>query len=206
MIKSIEKWIDETAYDLVGGQRLLLRLSPRVGKTHLARLLADALGASAVLVDGAEFTESNQAREREQIEVRLLAALKAHGSAQLIFDSYDRAIARSQGARLQTWLNSRLIDGQYAQDVGALFTARCSTVIHRVGAGSPLMSRVTPISPPLIKPESARSSELVSAREWFGGSALLAEQAKVLDQFEPTTVADRFEQDFSCRHRTEWWP
>lgn len=195
MLSTVQKWVDDTAYELVGGQRLLLRLSPRVGKSHLVRLLENALGGSCVLIDGATFTELSQASQRQQLEARLLDAIKVHGSAQLIFDSYDKAIARSQGPRLQTWLSSRLIDSDYAQDVGALFTARCSTEIQRPGAGSPLMSRVTPIDPPLLEPQEA--DEVVSMREWFGESALLAEQAHSPGRFEPITLADRLEQDLS---------
>jgi len=197
VLDAVQRWVDDTAYHLLGGQRLLLRLSPRIGKSHLARLIEDALGDSAVLVDGAAFTESNQATERDEIETRLLSAIEDHGSAQLIFDSYDRAIARSQGPRLQAWLSSRLVDGENARDLGALFTARCSTEVHRAGAGSPLMSRVIPVDPPHIAPEDSGHDELASSVEWFGGSALLAEQAHVSERFEPVRVADRFEQDFS---------
>ncbi|MCU1325408.1 MAG: hypothetical protein JWN34_778 [Bryobacterales bacterium] len=197
MLGTVQKWVDDTAYILLGGQRLLLRLSPRVGKSHLVKLLENELGGSAVLVDGAAFTKSSQASQREQIEAGLKDAIKVHGSAQLIFDSYDKAIATSQGARLQTWLSSRLIDSDYAQDVGALFTARCSTEVHRPGAGSPLMSRVTPIDPPLLEPEEAGHDELASMREWFGESALLAEQAHASKRFEPIPIADRFELDLS---------
>lgn len=197
MLTAVRKWVDDTAYELVGGQRLLLRLSPRVGKSHLVRLLSDAIGGSSVLVDGAAFTESNQASQRQQLEIRLLKAIELHGSAQVIFDSYDRAIARSQGARLQTWLSSRLIDSDYAQDVGALFTARCSTDIHRRGAGSPLMSRVTPIFPPLLEPEVAGQDKFDGMRDWFGESAMLADQAHIPGSFQPITVADRVELDLS---------
>jgi len=193
----VRNWVDQTAHNLVGGQRLLLRLPPRVGKTYLANLLQETLGASAVVVDGANFLESNQASNREQIEARLLSAIENYGSAQLIFDSYDRALVRSQGARLQTWLSSRLIDGEYARDVGALFTARCSTNVHRRGAGSPLMSRVIPVLPPLLEPGFGIQDALTSAREWFGESALLAEQADAPDNFAPQSVADRFEHDLS---------
>jgi hypothetical protein len=197
VLDTVQKWVDNTAYQLLGGQRFLIRLPPRMGKSHLARLLEHALGSSAVLVDGATFTESNQASERDQIEARLLKALECHGSAQLIFDSYDRAVARSQGARLQTWLTSRLIDSHYARDVGALFTARCSTEVHRPGAGSPLMSRVTPIDPPLFGPKEAGRVELALVREWFGESALLAQQAHAVERFAPIPVADRLEQDLT---------
>lgn len=195
MLDAVQGWVEDTAYRLLGGQRILLRLSPRVGKSHLAQRLEEALGGSAVRVDGLDFTESSQMSQRESIEARLLSTIQSHGSAQLIFDSYDRALSRSQGARLQTWLSSRLIDSDYAQDVGALFTARCSTEIHRPGAGSPLMSRVTPIDPPLIDPMPAVGDDLNSAREWFGASALLAEQAHAPERFEPVPLADRFEQD-----------
>ena len=197
MLSPVQRWVDDTAYKLIGGQRLLLRLSPRVGKSHLARQLEAVLGGSAVLVQGASFTEASQASQRQQIETRLRDAIDVHGSVQLIFDSYDIAVAKSQGARLQTWLNSRLIDGEYARDIGALFTARCSTEIQRRGAGSPLMSRVTPIYPPILESEEAGLDELASMREWFGESALLAEQAHAPERFEPVALADRFEQDLS---------
>jgi len=195
VLSSVKGWVDETAYQLLGGKRLLLRLPPRVGKSYLMRLVMDELGKTAVFVDGSTFTEESQAKERDQIEARLLRTVDEHGSAQLLFDSYDRAISRSQGARLQTWLTSRLVDGNYSQDFGALFTARCSTEVHRAGAGSPLMSRVTPINPPLIAPEEAVTSEGTSVRDWFGDSALFAEQAHASRAFDPVGVADRLEQD-----------
>lgn len=197
MLTSVQTWLDNTAYQLLGGQRVLVRLPPRVGKTHLAILLEQALGGSAILVDGTSFTEANQASERERLDTHLQGALASYGSAQLIFDSYDRALARSQGARLQAWLTSRLIDGPHARDIGAIFTARCSTEVHRAGAGSPLMSRVTPLDPPLMEAGEAGVVGLASAREWFGESALLAQQAHAPERFEPIPVVDRFEQDLS---------
>lgn len=196
MHDSVQGWVEKTAYRLVGSERLLLRLPPRVGKSHLARSIVSALGESAVLVSGASFTEPNQASIREEIEARLLSAIETHGSAQLIFDSYDQALARSQGPRLQSWLTGRLIDSPYAQDIGALFTARCGTQIQRPGAGSPIMSRVTPIDPPLIAAIPDGDDE-TRAHEWFGGSALLLAQAYADGHFDPTLVADRLEQDTS---------
>ena len=197
MLNEVQEWVDETAYKLLGGERMLLRLSPRIGKSHLVKLLAAALGGSVVLVDGKAFTEMNQSSLRAAMEPRLKEALDTHGSAQLIFDSYDRAIARSQGARLQTWLNSRLIDSDYAQDVGALFTARCSTSVQRPGAGSPLMSRVTPIDPPLLRLNEGGQGDLLSMRQWFGESALLADEAYATGRFAPVSIADRLEQDLT---------
>ena len=197
MSNTVQQWVDDVAYELLGGQRLLLRLSPRVGKSHLAKLLADELGRTAVVVDGAGFTGLSHAQQREQIEVPLMTAIADHGSAQLIFDSYDRAIVGPKGARLQTWLSSLLIDGRYAQDVGAIFTARCATEVNRAGAGSPLMSRVTPIDPPSLEREQDEDGELAVMREWFGRAALIAERAHAAESFEPVAVVDRFEQDLS---------
>lgn len=197
MHRIVRTWIDETAYQLIGGQRLLLRLSPRVGKSHLMGLLVAELGGSAVLVNGADLSTLSQEDQRARIDVPLIAAIEEHGSAQLIFDSYDRAIVGSKGARLQSWLSSRLIDGSHAQDVGAIFTARCGTEVTRPGAGSPLMSRVTPMDPPRLQLEDIEADGESTIREWFGESALLAEQATSSESFEPIAIADRFEQDLS---------
>ncbi|MCU6479921.1 hypothetical protein [Arthrobacter sp. A2-55] len=197
MPNSVQQWINDTAYELVGGKRFLLRLAPRIGKSHLVNLLGVELGDSAVIVDGNEFSKLSQTDQRDQLEFSLITAIENHGSAQLVFDSYDRAIESPKGARLQTWLSSRLIDGPYAQDVGALFTARCSTEITRPGAGSPLMSRVTPLEPPFLAPEEANRQDLAQIREWFGESAVLAERALATTSVEPVTIADQFEQDLS---------
>lgn len=197
MLLAIEKWVEDTAYELVGGNKLLLRLSPRVGKSHLVRLLADEIGESAILADGAAFTEVDQTAQRHQLEAQILKALELHGSAQVIFDSYDKALARSQGPRLQSWLTSRLIDSQHAQDVGAIFTARCGTQIHRGGAGSPLMSRVLPLAPPLLEVGHHTDEELTELHSWFGNAALIADQAHRAGQFQPETMADRIEQDLT---------
>jgi len=194
--EAVEGWIETTAFQLLAGQRLLVRLPPRIGKSHLTSRLGKALGDSAVVVDGATFTEANQGERRDAIELGLQRAIEAHGSAQLIFDSYDRAISRSQGARLQTWLSSRIIDGQHARDIGALFTARCSTEVHRAGAGSPLISRVTPVDPPSTPTLGSEASD-VAIREWFGQSALLADRAHASGTFSPTALADTLELDLS---------
>ncbi|BAS07716.1 hypothetical protein AHiyo4_11380 [Arthrobacter sp. Hiyo4] len=162
----------------------------------MGRLGAE-LGGSAVLIDGADFSALSQEDQRARIEVPLLAAIEKHGSAQLIFDSYDRAIVGPKGARLQSWLTSRLIDGAYAQDVGSIFTARCGTELTRTGAGSPLMSRVTPLDPPRLQLEDIEADEQNTIHEWFGESALLAERATNSGSFDPIAIADRFEQDLS---------
>lgn len=135
--------------------------------------------------------------KRKELESRLSLTLSVHGSAQLIFDSYDRALARTQGARLQSWLTSKLVDGNFAQDIGALFTARCGTEIHRAGAGSPLMSRVLPISPPVIRYADDLPPDMADAVAWFGDSALLASRAVIGKKFVPVSLVDQIELDSS---------
>lgn len=181
-------WVDDIAFQLLEGDRLLLRLPPRIGKTRLAEALRDSLDETAILIDGAAVTEVGQLQFRVELERRIRSTIEAHGSAQLIFDSFDRALHLSQGARLQTWLVSLIVDGDVARDIGALFTARCSTEIHRSGAGSPLMSRVRPIDPP----ERAIADDDLSA--WFGSSACLADRCGADG---PTALADRLELDES---------
>jgi hypothetical protein len=194
MLQSLKSWVTETSYGLYGGQRLLLRMPPRVGKSFLVSLLKEELGDSAVIVSGSLFTEENQGILRDEIEERLSEALTRTGSAQLLFDSYDQAVIRSQGGRLQSWLTSRLIDGNDAQDIGAFFTARCSTAVHKSGAGSPLMSRVVPISPPGLTDEDDLSQEML---EWFGPAPLLVNHLSSQGAVSPSGLVDRLEVDLS---------
>ncbi len=191
---SIKPWVEEIAVRLLEGERILIRAAPRIGKTFVSTLLTDILGSSAVLVDGNDFTEVRQSDERRRLEERLAQALQDHGSAQLIFDGYDRALARSQGGRLQARLSSLLIDSPDARDIGALFTARCSSVVHRDGAGSPLMSRVTPVLPPRDRPDRSDKPEL---NVWFGDAALLIARVCDTPDLKPAQLADRFELDTS---------
>lgn len=192
-----ELWVETVAYRLLDGKRLLLRLPPRLGKSYLSAKLSNHLGESAVLVDGRSFTESNQSAMRTQLQADLLQRLELHGSAQLIFDSYDHAISKTQGARLQNWLTSFLIDGEHARDTGALFLARSSTHVQKPGAGSPLMSRVTPVDPPAWPETQTTDKVELYFRRWFGDSALLIDQAGHPKVGQASAIADRAERDLS---------
>lgn len=184
----IDPWINDVAIQLLEGDRLLVRLPPRVGKTHLAETLCAALGEAAIPIDGATLTDVTQTKFRSDLELALRSTVANHGSAQLIFDSFDRAIRLSQGARLQALLTSLTVDGDLARDIGVLFTARCSTAVTRPGAGSPLMSRVRPIDPP------ARRDADDELSAWFGESACLADRAGVVGA---AALADQLELDDS---------
>jgi len=163
-----------------------------MGKSHLVRLLATTLGPTAVVVDGADFTEADQAGQRARLQSALESTLEEHGSAQLLFDGFDRALMRTQGPRLQAWLTKQLVDGKHARDLGALFTARCSTATHRGGAGSPLMSRVAPILPPT---GGAPTSEAEVESSWFGDAALLDDHVERVGELTPELLVDQFELD-----------
>lgn len=194
MNAGIERWIEDVAVRLLEGERLLLRLAPRVGKTHFIGRLAATLGPTAVVVRGIDFTETEQASQRTQLQESLNRALATHGSAQLLFDGYDRALARSQGARLQAWLTSQVVDGVHARDIGAIFTARCSTAVHRGGAGSPLMSRVTPILPPTLDMATPPSE---TEHSWFGDAAVIVDRVSSTSHLTPQVLIDQFELDTS---------
>lgn len=185
--ESIQQWVEDVAVRLLEADRLLLRLAPRVGKSHLIGMLAETLGPTAIRVDGADFAEAEQTARRSKLKDALNETLEVHGSAQLLFDGYDRALMRSQGARLQSWLTHQLIDGENARDIGAIFTARCSTTVHLAGAGSPLMARVTPVLPPTLAEESSDA--------WFGDAALLADRAASDDHLTRALLIDKFELD-----------
>lgn len=191
---TIESWVEDVAVRLLEGDRLLLRLAPRVGKTHLIGRLAAALGPTAIVVEGVDFTETGQSIQRAQLQAALSRALEAYGSAQVLFDGYDRALVRSQGARLQAWLTNQLVDGVHARDIGAIFTARCSTAVHREGAGSPLMSRVTPILPPTLDSVTSNSE---SGSSWFGDAAVITDRISSTSHLTPQVLIDQFELDTS---------
>jgi hypothetical protein len=191
-----DTWVEELAYRLMGGQRVILRLPPRVGKTFLLKKLELAIGPTAIYIDGNAFTDTTHNAQREALDKKIQTTVEEKGEAQVLFDSYDTAIARPGGVRLQNWLNHRLIDHEQAQDIGAIFTARCATKVERPGAGSPLLSRVQPIDPPIIT-NGTHVHALHDMQEWFGNSILLAEQSFVEGVFSPIAVADRCEQDLS---------
>lgn len=145
---SAADWVDEQAIRLLEGRRLLVRALPRAGKSWFAESLARSLPTTAILVRGREFSEQNQADLRGELVTRLKTLVEEHGSAQLVFDDYHRALARSQGARLQAQLHAVLVDSAEARDIGAIFFARQMTPIHLEVRGSPLASRLESIALP----------------------------------------------------------
>lgn len=145
---SAEDWVTEQAINLLEGRRLLIRALPRTGKSWFADHLVGSLGATALLVRGREFTEQNQADLRGKLVAQLKALVAERGSAQLVFDDYHRALARSQGARLQAQLYAVLVDSPEARDIGAVFLARQLTSVHLDVRGSPLASRLEPAALP----------------------------------------------------------
>lgn len=185
---TVRAWTENTAYRLLDGERLLLRLAPRMGKTYLSAKICSLLGESAIYIDGKGVTEQNQLSFREELQDKIDFSHKAFGSVQLVFDSFDRTVRLSQGPRLESLLVSIIIDGVNARDIGALFTARCSTSLHRNGAGSPLMSRVSPIDPPRYDGGDPK------AVSWFGDAACLISRGRSEGFY---TLADTLELDTS---------
>lgn len=145
---SADDWIGERAIDLLDGRRILVRALPRTGKSWFAERIAQGLGETATLVRGREFTEKNQAGLRGDIVQELKDHVARFGCAQLIFDDYHRALARSQGGRLQAQLYSALVDSPEARDIGSIFFARQMTPVHLSVRGSPLASRLDPATLP----------------------------------------------------------
>jgi hypothetical protein len=178
------------------GKTLLFFTPARLGKTYLARQVLGVLSDTALYIDGKGFTEDNQAALRDEVQSEVDNLIRRHGCAQIIFDSYERALQRSQGGRLQSWLNNLLVDGTNARDIGALFTARSGAPIIKTGAGSPFTSRAVEVDSPQL-PDRA---EYASIRSWLGDSVLLAQQAGDLENFTPTSTVDRLRRDLSYLH------
>jgi energy-coupling factor transporter ATP-binding protein EcfA2 len=146
--RSADDWVEQIALQLLDGRRILVRGLPRSGKTWLAQAVASTLQETALTVRGRNFEEGNQATLRETIISDLDDRLQEHRSVQLIFDDYHLALRRTQGKRLQARLVARLIDSPLAQDTGALFLARQSSVLHLPMRGSPLVSRLQVVQQP----------------------------------------------------------
>lgn len=117
-------WLESICEGLVEGEVLLVRGLPRWGLSTACQAVSEALGESAILLDGREVTEQNQRDFRDRLVSRVNEVIVRTGWAQLIFDNYGRAIRRSQGGILHSILYQLLIDSPAARDTGALLTAR----------------------------------------------------------------------------------
>lgn len=145
---SAREWIDSTILEMWEGRRLLVRAMPGAGKSWFATQLSQSLGASVTIAHGRHFSERNQDELRDSLVRELKEGVAERGSAQLVFDDFDRALRRSRGARLQAQLQSVLIDSPEGRDIGAIFFSRQLSRVHLPVRGSPLVSRLDPAELP----------------------------------------------------------
>lgn len=155
-LPSERSWLGQLTERVFTGDVVLVRAIPRWGLTAACVSVADALGESAVVVDGRAFTEANQKTARDKIAADVAAAIDRAGCAQLIFDNYGRAIRRSQGGTLHSLLYGVLIDSEAARDTGALLVARSGDMLDLSFSGSPLISRAQTVVLPVLDAEDAR--------------------------------------------------
>lgn len=186
--KSISNWVDDISLRLIGGQHLLLRTPPRLGKTRLLHRVVEAIGSSAIYVDGKKFNEENQRECQANLFGKLEESLKQSGESQIVFDSADSALRLSQGPGLEGRLYREIINGPFSSSIGVIISARCSTSIQRLRSGSPLAGRLQPVTPPHGHHLPDQS------REWVGNSSLLA---LAISEVGEEFLADRLEQDTS---------
>jgi len=170
------RWIEHVIERLIDGETLLVRGLPRTGKSMVCEAISHELGASAYAVFGSRVDEANQGDTRERIRSAVAARIETHGCAQLIFDDYGKAIRRSQGGRLHSFLYGLLVDGPYARDTGALLTSRHGDDLDLRFAGSPLLSRALVLSLPEADNEDAAELgvDLATLRSLAGGSTAFA--------------------------------
>lgn len=169
-------WLDEIAERILTGEIVLVRSLPRWGLSSVCQSLAEALGESAVVVDGRSVTEHNQKAVRAQIDSDVKATIDKVGCAQLIFDDYGRAIRRSQGGTLHSMLYRLLVDSEAARDAGALLVARSGDMLDLNFSGSPLISRAQTVVLPVLSDEDAEvlSIDLDALKKTAGESTWLA--------------------------------
>ena len=155
---------------------LLVRGLPRWGLSTACQAVSEALGESAILLDGREVTEQNQRDFRDRLVSRVNEVIVRTGWAQLIFDNYGRAIRRSQGGILHSILYQLLIDSPAARDTGALLTARMGESLNLTFSGSPLISRARTVLLPELQESDAHSlgKDLEELRRLAGDSTWLA--------------------------------
>ncbi|WGT47984.1 hypothetical protein [Tessaracoccus lacteus] len=177
-LPSEQSWIDQLTDRVFEGEIVLLRALPRWGLSSVCASVAEALGDSAVVVEGRAISEANQKAARERIDEDVSAATEHAGCAQLIFDDYGRAIRRSQGGTLHSMLYRLLVDSEAARDTGALLVARSGDMLDLRFSGSPLISRARSVVLPVLGPEDAAalSIDLASLRRMSGESTWLARQ------------------------------
>jgi hypothetical protein len=177
-LPSERSWIDQLTNRVFEGEIVLVRSLPRWGLSAVCKSVADALGESAVAVEGRAITEGNQRVERQRIDEDVSAAIERTGYAQLIFDDYGRAIRRSQGGTLHSMLYRLLVDSEAARDTGALLVARSGDMLNLNFSGSPLISRARTVVLPVLGLEDAEalSTDLAALKAMVGESTWLARQ------------------------------
>ena len=175
-LPSERSWIDQLTDLVFEGEIVLVRSLPRWGLSAVCASVAEALGDSAVVVEGRAITESNQKAARDRIDEEVSAAIERAGCAQLIFDDYGRAIRRSQGGTLHSMLYRILVDSEAARDTGALLVARSGDMLDLSFSGSPLISRARTVVLPVLGLEDAEalSTDLEALKAMAGESTWLA--------------------------------
>lgn len=175
-LPSERAWINQIAERVLTGEVVLVRSLPRWGLSAVCESVAEALGESAVMVDGRAVTEHSQRALREQIDADIAAAIDAAGCAQLVFDDYGHAIRRSQGGTLHSMLYRLLVDSEAARDTGALLVARSGDMLDLNFSGSPLVSRAQTVVLPVLSDEDAEvlATDLGTLKEMVGESTWLA--------------------------------
>jgi hypothetical protein len=175
-LPSDSRWIDQVIGRLIDGDIVLVRGLPRTGKSAVCDAVSNELGASGYLVVGSRVDEANQGDVRERIESEVMARIALEHSAQLIFDDYGKAIRRSQGGRLHSFLYRLLVDGPNARDTGALLTSRYGDDLDLRFAGSPLLSRAQVLQLPETDDEDAAvlGMDLSELRTLAGSSTAFA--------------------------------
>jgi len=196
MLPSISSWIEKVALDLIGGRRYLVRGLPRAGKTWVAEALVAELGDSAVLVRGKEFTDENETIRRNRLSSTMHKLVERQGSAQLVFDDYHLALARSSGIALQRRLVHDLIDAEDSRDIGGIFFSRLTPKVHLAAPGSPLVSRLEPLRLPIWDEEDLTALDLndntdvLRSRIGYGMASLVR-----FSQFGYSSVVERLIAD-----------
>ena len=175
-LPSDTRWIERVLDLLIDGEIVLVRGLPRTGKSTLCETIAHELGDTACSVFGARVDEANQGTMRERIGTEVAARIEANGCAQLVFDDYGKAIRRSQGGQLHSFLYGLLVDGPFARDTGVLLTSRHGDDLDLRFSGSPLLSRAQVLSLPETDIEDAAELglELATLRALAGSSTAFA--------------------------------
>lgn len=138
---TVAELAEEVGLELLDGATVVLVGLPRSGRTTVVDLVAELLGASALLVHGRTIDAADYRTQLESIEAELGTRVETLGHAELLLDDFGLLMRQTFGHAFQAALRALMVDGPLARRTGALLTASIGDPLIAPGRhGSPLVA------------------------------------------------------------------